>query len=82
MKTGGEATISCPNHLDLGGSFQNEWHTKYRANQSWIGGKIDTKYQLRVQECSVTPHLFDAHEHLETLSAGYPFYFLSSNKDA
>jgi len=48
MKTGEEATVNCPNHLDLGGSFQNEWHTKYRANQSWISEKIDTKYQLKV----------------------------------
>lgn len=82
MKTGEEATVKCPNHLDLGGAVKNAWDGRYRANNSFFSKKIDTKYHLKVQECNRHPHYFEDADHVETLSAGYPFYFLSSHTDA
>ena len=47
-----------------------------------MNNKIDTKYKLTVQECNRHPHYFEEKGHVETLNEGYPFYFISSNKDA
>lgn len=82
MKQGEEATVNCPNYLDLGGRTKNNWSSNYKAGRNtWLNNKIDTTYELKVQECRRSPRYFKTDDHLETLSAGYPFYFLSANKD-
>ena len=71
MRAGEEATIHCPNDLDLGGGIKNEWHSTYGT--AWIDDTVDTKYVLSISECSLHPASFGVTPDIETLSTGFPF---------
>lgn len=78
MKSGETAAVECPNDLDLGGGIQNEYHSNFGFR--WIDSKIDTKYKIKLLECGPSPEAFKK-DHLEDLSPGYPFYFLSTGNN-
>ena len=67
MKQGEEATVKCPNDLDLGLSqIKNGWRSNMSFN--WLNHAIDTKYTLSIQECNRKPLYFKQDEDIESLN--------------